>query len=363
MSEGRGMQKTLHSAAWSLKLQEPISGGRSHFLTRRWTLSSGGKPMDLGLGGKLSSTKVTLFCNKEREQQEREHMCERKSESGLKARARLQTSLQKQTMSSHISLASPSSLCRSTSTSVLRFFAEAGAARSWALCSWAVWHARQCSAWALLMSVHAGQDHSALLGNAPAGKDEEGDSGDSSSFRMLRRLLARCSASADACGKASVAGKGLKVLVCLVQTSAGGTSLRLLGSGLFCLEELGVGYEASAATAPPPVAPESERWAGFSCRTPVCLQTSGTSRASAGIWGSESLRGPPQAEQDMEAGVFCRVHLKQSQVRLFLAVSSRWFCVCRLQGSVADALRGPERLLELWRSSPDELRVGCGVPV
>lgn len=66
MSEGRGVQKTLHSPASSLELQELMSPGRSHFLTRCWTLSSGGKPMDLGLGGKLSSTNVTLFWNKER---------------------------------------------------------------------------------------------------------------------------------------------------------------------------------------------------------------------------------------------------------------------------------------------------------
>lgn len=65
MSAGRGVQKTLHSAGCSLRLQELISPGRSHFLTRCWTLSSGGKPMDLGLGGKLSSTKVTLFWNTE----------------------------------------------------------------------------------------------------------------------------------------------------------------------------------------------------------------------------------------------------------------------------------------------------------
>lgn len=61
MSEGRGVEKTVHFAAWSLGLQEPISGGRSHFWTRCWTLSSGGKPTDLELGGKLSSTNFTLF--------------------------------------------------------------------------------------------------------------------------------------------------------------------------------------------------------------------------------------------------------------------------------------------------------------
>lgn len=269
-----------------------------------------------------------------------------------------QTSLQKRTMSSHISLASPSSLCRSTSTSVLCFFLEAGAALSGALCSWAVWHARQCLAWTLLMRVQAGQDHCGpVSGTTSAGKDEEGDSGESSSFRVLRCLLASCSGWADGCERASDVGEGLKLFVCLMQTSAGGTSLRLQGTGLFCLDELVTGYEASAGWPPPPAEAESERSAGFSCWTPVWLQTSGTSRASAGIWGRETLRGPPQAEQDMEVGVFCRVHLKQSQIRLFISASSRWCCFCRLQGSVADGLRGPEQLLELGRRSPDVPRV------
>jgi len=51
-----------------------------------------------------------------------------------------------------------------------------------------------------------------------------------------------------------------------------------------------------------------------------------------GISGSESLRGPPHAEQDMEVGVFCRVHLKHSQTRLWITPSS--------------GLRGPEQLAE-----------------
>lgn len=135
-------------------------------------------------------------------------------------------------MSSHISLASPSSVCRSSSTSVLLFLVEAGGARSWALCSWAVWQARQCLARAWLRSVHAGQDHSAELGrSASAGKDEEGDSGDSSSFRTLRRLPAWCSAGTAAGGSASVVGEGLRAVAGLRLTSAGGTSLRLQGTG------------------------------------------------------------------------------------------------------------------------------------
>lgn len=61
MSEGRGVRNTVHFTARSLKLQQLISCGRSHFLTRCWTLSSTGKPTDFGPGGKLSSTNVTVF--------------------------------------------------------------------------------------------------------------------------------------------------------------------------------------------------------------------------------------------------------------------------------------------------------------
>lgn len=252
-------------------------------------------------------------------------------------------------MSSHVSLASPSSLWRSSSTSLLCFFLEAGAALSWAPRSGAARHARQCRAWTLLMSVHAGQDHSPLLvGKTSAGREGEGEgeSGDGSSFRMLRRLLARCSGGADGCEKTRAVGEGPGLVTCLMQTSAGGTSRRLQGSGLFCLEELGAGQEASPSKDPPPPA-EADR------DRPACWTPgSGTSRASAGIWGRDSLRGPPQAEQDMEVGVFWSVHLKQSHARLSRSASSRRFCSCRLQGSVADGLRGPEPPLELRRRSP-----------
>ena len=58
------------------------------------------------------------------------------------------------------------------------------------------------------------------------------------------------------------------------------------------------------------------------------------------------MRGPPQAEQDMEVGVFCRVHLKQSQVRSFISGSSGCLLLCRQHGSVIDGRRRPEQLLE-----------------
>ena len=55
------MRNTDHLTARSLRLQQLISWGRSHFLTRCWTLSSGGKPTDFEPGGKLSSTNVSVF--------------------------------------------------------------------------------------------------------------------------------------------------------------------------------------------------------------------------------------------------------------------------------------------------------------
>lgn len=61
MSDGRSVRKTVHFTPRSLKAVQLISCGRSHFLTRCWTLSSHGKPTDFGPGGKLSSTNVTAF--------------------------------------------------------------------------------------------------------------------------------------------------------------------------------------------------------------------------------------------------------------------------------------------------------------
>lgn len=62
MSEGLRVWKTDHGVPWSLKTEQLISWGRSHCFTRCWTLSPTGKPTDAGPGGKLSSTKFTLFC-------------------------------------------------------------------------------------------------------------------------------------------------------------------------------------------------------------------------------------------------------------------------------------------------------------
>ena len=90
------------------------------------------------------------------------------------------------------------------------------------------------------------------------------------------------------------------------------------------------------------------------------------SRTSAGIWGRDSLRGPPQAEQDMEVGVFCRVHLRHAQIRLRSSASPGNVLSCCLDGSVpVDVLRGPEQLLERrgrGRCS-EELRRRSGEPV
>lgn len=62
MSEGRSVWNTDQEVPWSLKTEQLISCGRNHCRTRCWTLSPAGKPTDAGPGGKLSSTKFTLFC-------------------------------------------------------------------------------------------------------------------------------------------------------------------------------------------------------------------------------------------------------------------------------------------------------------
>ena len=93
------------------------------------------------------------------------------------------------------------------------------------------------------------------------------------------------------------------------------------------------------------MARESPPAAGSGCCAPISLQTSGMSKASAGIWGRDSLRGPPQAEQDMEVGVFCRVHLRQSQARLRLSASSSRLPFCR---SVDGGFGGLEPTSEPW---------------
>lgn len=96
------------------------------------------------------------------------------------------------------------------------------------------------------------------------------------------------------------------------------------------------GCEASSGELSPRMERESAPAA------PSCwLHTAGMSSASAGIWGRESLRGPPQAEQDMEVGVFCRVQRRQSQDRLLFSAFV-WF------RSPDGALSRPEQLLERW---------------
>lgn len=67
MSEGRGVRNTDHFTDRSLKMLQLISWGRSHCFTRCCTLSPSGNPTDLGPGGKLSSTKLTLFCESKRQ--------------------------------------------------------------------------------------------------------------------------------------------------------------------------------------------------------------------------------------------------------------------------------------------------------
>ena len=125
----------------------------------------------------------------------------------------IHTCLQKLTMFSHSSLACPSSLCRSASTSLLSFlFGDGAGLRCVAWC-WGVWQARQCLAFTVLMRVHAGHDHSSVLltETEQDGNDmdasEAGDSGDISSLRMLSRLPT--SGWADRCDTECVDGEGL----------------------------------------------------------------------------------------------------------------------------------------------------------
>ena len=80
--------------------------------------------------------------------------------------------------------------------------------------------------------------------------------------------------------------------------------------------------------------------------------TSGTSRASAGIRGRESLRGPPHAEQDMEAGVFRSVHRGQSHARAWRSAAPpsdlrlSWLCCPPPGGRWDCSFSGLEQLME-----------------
>lgn len=101
--------------------------------------------------------------------------------------------------------------------------------------------------------------------------------------------------------------------------SWGGTSRRLRGTGLFCrVGEKGLnggtrGGSWSAAEGGSASAP-SPGWGGAGVMwKPAGATTSGTTRASGGILGSESFRGPPQAEQELATGVLCSVQRGQAQ--------------------------------------------------
>lgn len=67
ISEDLGVRNTDHFNNRSLKMLQLISWGRSHCFTRCCTLSPSGNPTDLGPGWKLSSTKLTLFCESKRQ--------------------------------------------------------------------------------------------------------------------------------------------------------------------------------------------------------------------------------------------------------------------------------------------------------
>lgn len=101
--------------------------------------------------------------------------------------------------------------------------------------------------------------------------------------------------------------------------SWGGTSRRLRGTGLFCrvgekgLKDGARGGSWSVAEGGSASAP-SPGWGGAGMTwKPAGATISGTTRASGGILGSESFRGPPQAEQELATGVLCSVHRWQAQ--------------------------------------------------
>lgn len=101
----------------------------------------------------------------------------------------------------------------------------------------------------------------------------------------------------------------------------GGTSLRLRGTGLFCSEDkeggrkgagLGGGDGVSDGTCGGESSVRSMRRGADALA--VCVgnpatgvRTSGTTSASGGIFGRDSLRGPPHAEHDSATGVFTNV--------------------------------------------------------
>lgn len=80
ISEGLGVRNTDHFTDRSLKMLQLISWGRSHCFTLCCTLSPSGNPTDLGPGWKLSSTKLTLFCESKRQG---EHQWAARSSLGL----------------------------------------------------------------------------------------------------------------------------------------------------------------------------------------------------------------------------------------------------------------------------------------
>lgn len=140
--------------------------------------------------------------------------------------------------------------------------------------------------------------------------------------------------------------------------SWGGTSRRLRGTGLFCrVGEKGLkggirGGSCSAAAEGGSASLPSPGWGGAGVMwKPAGATTSGTTRASGGILGSESFRGPPQAEQELAVGVLCSVQRGQAQPLPGSAVpSSSSSSGCPSPGSMATSpsvRAGPASSLQL----------------
>lgn len=90
---------------------------------------------------------------------------------------------------------------------------------------------------------------------------------------------------------------------------SGATSLRLLGTGILCgpgdsgSDGSGLG-ESGSRRGPEACSSGPRNAAGGGT-------TSGTTNASGGILGKDNLRGPPQAEQELDTGVLTRVQRGQ----------------------------------------------------
>lgn len=126
----------------------------------------------------------------------------------------------------------------------------------------------------------------------------------------------------------------------------GGTSLLLRGTGLFWRDVGGTEEERGVTTGSGVAgrgvsSVRSMRGGVWPAGKPSTgVRTSGTTSASGGILGSDSLRGPPQAEHDMATGVLCSVHRGHAQPPLTSPTSPLEITSIRLTGSSTNPAGG-----------------------